>query len=87
MLHSYLNMCRKAEKTTTSLGVLSERTAQAHHWLVAELESVSLPQAVHTLGVDTPLEPEGWAVVSGHLIPHCLLKGELWKCLMTVNIN
>ena len=67
----------------TSLGALSEHTAQGHHWLVAELESVSLPQAVHTPGVDSPQKLEGWVVVRGHLIPHCLLKGELWKCLMT----
>ena len=76
-------MYRKAEQDITSLGALSEHTAQGHHWLVAELESVSLTQAVHTPGVDSPLKPEGWAVVSGNLIPHCLLKGELWKCLMT----
>ena len=69
--------------TTASLGALSEHTAQGHHWLVAGLESVSLPQAVHTPGVDSPLEPEGWAAVGGHLTPHCLLKRELWQCLMT----
>ena len=62
----------------TSLDALSEHTAQGHHWLVAGLESVSLPQAAHTPGVNLPLEPEGWAAVSGHLTLHCLLKGELW---------
>ena len=44
--------------------------------MVAELESVSLPQAVHTPGVDSPLELEGLTVVRGHqsdLAPHCLL--------------
>ena len=51
---SCLNIYRKAGKTT-SLGALFERTAQGHHWLVAELESVSLTQAVHTLGVDSSL--------------------------------
>ena len=69
----------------TSLDALSEHTAQGRQWLVAGLEYASLTQAVHTLGVDSPLELEGWAVVSGHLIPHCLLKVELWKCLMTVS--
>ena len=64
----------------TSLDALSEHTAQGHHWLVAGLESVSLTQAAHTLGVDSPLEPGGWAVVGGHWTPHCLLKGE---CLTT----
>ena len=56
-----------------SLGALFEHTAQGHHWLVAELEFASLPQAVYTLGVDSPLEPEGWTVVSRHLTPRCLL--------------
>ena len=72
----YLKMYRKAERIT-SLDVLFEHTAQGHHWLVAGLESVSLPQAVHTSGVDFPLEPEGSAAVSGHLIQHYLLKREL----------
>ena len=45
---------------------------------MAGLESVSLDQPVHITGVDSPLEPEGWAVVGGHLTPHCLLKEGLW---------
>ena len=53
---------------TVCLDALSEHTVQGHHWVVAELESVSLDQPVHTT-----LEPEGWAVVGGHLTPHCLL--------------
>ena len=63
---------------TASLGALSEHTALGHHWLVAELESVSLDQLVHTPGVDSPLELEGWAAVGGNLTPHCLLKENLW---------
>ena len=58
---------------TVYLDALFQHTAQDHHWLVAGLESVSLPQAVHTPGVDSPMEPEGWAAVGGHLTPHCLL--------------
>ena len=72
-----VKMYRKAEEIT-SLDALSERTAQDHRWLVAGLESVSLDLPVHKPGVDSPLEPEGWAVVSGHLTPHCLLKENLW---------
>ena len=72
----YLKMYRKAERIT-SLDVLFEHTAQGHHWLVAGLEFVSLPQAVHTSGVDSQLEPEGWAAVRDHLIQHCLLKRDL----------
>ena len=64
--------------TTASLGALSEHTVRGHHWLVAGLESVSLDQPVHTPGVDSPLEPEGWAVVGSNLTPHCLLKENLW---------
>ena len=67
----------------TNLDALSEHTAQGHHWLVAGLESVSLTQAVHTSGLDFPLEPESWTVVSDRLTPHCLLMWELWQCLMT----
>ena len=62
----------------TSLDALFEHIVQGHHWLVAGLESVSLPQAVHTPGVDSPLELEGWAVVGSNLTPHCLLKEGLW---------
>ena len=40
---------------------------------MAELESVSLDQPVHITGVDSPLEPEGGAIVAGHLTTHCLL--------------
>ena len=72
-----VKMYRKAEKIT-SLGALSEHIVQGHHWLVAGLESVSLDQPVHTQGVDSPLEPEGWAVVDSNLTPHCLLKENLW---------
>ena len=73
----YFKMYRQAEKIT-SLGAVSEHTALDHHWLVVGLESVSLPQAVHTPGVDSPMEPEGWAAASGNLTPHCLLKENLW---------
>ena len=62
----------------TSLGALFEHIVRGHHWLVAGLESVSPPQPVHTPGVDSPLEPEGWAVVGSNLTPHCLLKENLW---------
>ena len=58
---------------TASLGALYEHTAQGHHWLVAELEFASRDQSVRKQGVDSPLEPEGWTVVSCHLTPHCLL--------------
>ena len=61
----------------TSLDVLFEHIVRGHHWLVAGLESVSLTQAVHTPGVDYPLEQEGWAAVGGNLTPQCPLKGEL----------
>ena len=58
---------------TVCLDTLSEHTVQGHHWMVAGLEFASPDQPVHTPGVDSPLEPEGWAVVAGHLTPHCLL--------------
>ena len=57
-------------------GALSEHTAQGHHWLVAELESVLLLQAVHTPIVDFWLESNGWVVVIGQLsdlILYCCL--------------
>ena len=71
-----LKMYRKA-KRITSLDALFEHTAQGLHWLVVGLESVPLPQAVHTPGVDSLLEQESWTPVIGHLIPHYLLKREL----------
>ena len=57
-------------------GALFEHTAHDHHWLVVGFEFGSLSQAVHTPGVDSPLEPEGWVVVVGHLsdlILYCCL--------------
>ena len=73
----YFKNVQKSRKNS-SLDALSEHTAQGHHWLVVGLESVSLDQPVHTLGVDSPLGPGSWAAVSGNLIPRCLLKGESW---------
>ena len=58
------------------LGALSEHTIQAHHCLVGGLEFASLEQPVHTPGVDSPLEPEGWAAVRcrlSDLILYCCL--------------
>ena len=55
---------------------LFEHAVQGHHWLVAGLESVSLPQVVQTPGVTLLLELEDWVVAIGRLsdlILYCCL--------------
>ena len=75
------------------VSALSEHTVQGHHWqLVDGLQSVSLDQAVHIPGVDSPLEPEGWAVVIDQLsdlILHCCQSVALkeWSLMFALRLQ